>query len=139
MGRVEDSCEISVTPRQNMYVQILYYLILVQCFLIITMSDISPLELILQWKLSIETPSLAYAGKAATKTVLFTLEISYPLFKAWYSFLKKKCGQNTKPSCASQEPSTSTVFQDEAETHYSCTDLLELSVPGNCFCIREDQ
>ena len=102
------------------------------------MFDIAPLESFLQWKLSIETPSLAYAGRAETQTVLFALEMAYHLFKAWHSFLKKKPGQNTK-HCASQEPSTSTVYQDEAETHYSYTAILELSIPGNCFCISEDQ
>lgn len=87
------------------------------------------MEIINNW-----TPSLAYAGRALTKTVFSALEIPYPLFQAWHSFLKKKCGQNTKP-CASQDPSTSTVFQDEPVTHYSYTDVLvqEMSNPVIAF------
>ena len=54
------------------------------------MSDIPPFEPLdsyLQLKLSIESPSLAYAGQSTKKYVLLVLDIPYPLLKAWHSLV----------------------------------------------------
>lgn len=58
------------------------------------MSDVLPLcpmHTYLQWKLSVESPSLAYASKSTTKTILFAVDIPFPLLRSWYNalFLKK--------------------------------------------------
>ena len=44
------------------------------------MSDRPPLEAFLKWKLKIESPSLAYAAKAATRDIILAVDIPYPLF-----------------------------------------------------------
>ena len=57
------------------------------------MSDIPPLELLdsyLQWKLSIESVSLAYAVESTKKDVLLALDIPFPLLKAWHSLVVLK-------------------------------------------------
>ena len=101
------------------------------------MSDIAPFKSFLEWKLSIETPSLAYAAKAVTRNVLFAVEIPYPLLKAWHGFLK--ADRNEKPSSLNQGPSTSADLGESAtKLTYTYTDLLEFSVPGNCFAISDD-
>ena len=101
------------------------------------MSDIAPFKSFLGWKLSIETPSLAYAAKAVTRNVLFAVEIPYPLLKAWHGFLK--ADRNEKPSSLNQGPSTSADLGESAtKLTYTYTDLLEFSVPGNCFAISDD-
>lgn len=100
------------------------------------MSDIAPVQSSLEWKLSIDSPSLAYTAKAVTRETLCALKIPYPLLKAWHKFLTKKSNRNVKPS-ASQGPSTSAINLEEAEP-YSYADLLEFSIPGNCFCISDD-
>ena len=41
---------------------------------------LGPLDLHLKWKLSIESPSLAYINKCMSKTVLFAVDILYPIF-----------------------------------------------------------
>lgn len=47
-----------------------------------------PLSLFLVRKLSIETPSSAYAAKRVTRNALFAVDIPYPFLKTWYDFLK---------------------------------------------------
>ena len=43
------------------------------------------LDSFLQWKFGIQSPSLKYAAKAVakTKTILFAVNIPYPLLRAW--------------------------------------------------------
>lgn len=54
------------------------------------MSDRPPLEEFLKWELRIESPSLAYAAKAATRNVILAVDIPYPLLIAWYNFIAKQ-------------------------------------------------
>ena len=56
------------------------------------MSDnpLRRLDSFLQWKLGVESPSLAYAAKPVAKTILFAVNIPYPLLKAWHSIMTKK-------------------------------------------------
>ena len=105
------------------------------------MSDIGPFESFLKWELSIESPSLAYAAKAVTRNVLFAVDIPYPLLKAWHEFLSKAARQNISQSTGTsvdQGPSTSGTSDEVPPYTYTYTDLLEFSIPGNSFGIRED-
>lgn len=90
------------------------------------MSDIASLE----WKLSIETISLAYAARKLTRIALFAVEIPYPLLKAWYDFLKNSSlnqGASKSANCADQS----------ANSCHKYTDLQEFSIPENFFSISD--
>ena len=57
------------------------------------MSDIPPLNSFLKWKLGFQSPSLAYAAKPNSRSVILTVAIPYSLLKAWHGFfteLKKE-------------------------------------------------
>lgn len=82
------------------------------------MSDVQQLSRVLESKLNIESPSLAYVAKAASKTVAFAVTIPYPLLKAWHDVLD-----------SSQKP-----FSIK---YTSYTDLFELAIPGNIFAIKK--
>ena len=103
------------------------------------MSDIAPFESFLKWKLSIESPSLAYAARAVTRNVLFAVDIPYPLLKAWHEFLSKarKEIDDRSPSSVDESPSTSGTVE-ESQIIYTYTDLLEFLIPGNSFAISDD-
>lgn len=61
------------------------------------MSDRPRLEAFLKWELRIESPSLTYAAKAATRNVVLAIDIPYPLLKAWYDVIatqKKERGKD---------------------------------------------
>lgn len=53
------------------------------------MSYRPPLESFLKWKLDVQSPSLKYAAKAETRTVIMALDIPFPLLKATHEFLKR--------------------------------------------------
>ena len=95
----------------------------------------------MQWKLTIESPSLRYAAKAVTKSDLFAVDIPYPLLKARHRFLPPKKSNQSKPSCsdaATAGPSTSQEEGNSLGSQHTYTDLLELSIPGNAFAISEE-
>ena len=97
------------------------------------MSDtppLGPLDLHLKWKLSIESPSLAYINKCMSKTVLFAVDIPYPILKAWYSLVVEK---STQPTCINDQSATNEF------NLWNYTDLLEYSIPGNAFAINQEQ
>ena len=85
------------------------------------MSDIPlrRLDPFLQWKLGVDRPSLAYAAKAVAKTILFAVNIPYPLLKSWHSIMIKK-----PMNLPSTESSTCMDMQQ-----YTYTDFLEYSIP----------
>ena len=74
---------------------------------------LGPLDLHLKWKLSIESPSLAYINKCMSKTVLFAVDILYPILKAWYILVVES--QLSPPVLLDLE-----------------TDILTLHKDGNC-------
>ena len=82
------------------------------------------LDSFLQWKLGIESPSLKYAAKAVakTKTILFAVNIPYPLLRAWRELMMKS-------------PSGSNMDIDK----YTYIELLEYSILGNSFAITPDK
>lgn len=93
------------------------------------MSDVPPLGAYLQWKLSIATSSLAYAGKSTAKNALFAVDIPYPLLRAWYSLVVLK-----KPLQSPSEATTSVPILP----NYTFIELLEYSIPGHSFAISRD-
>ena len=107
------------------------------------MSDRPPLEAFLKWELRIESPSLAYAAKAATRNVILAVDIPYPLLKAWYDFianLRKEKGKDEGNNSDRGEGSSSSFQNDDQKVReFTYTDLFENSIPQNCFAIREDQ
>lgn len=97
------------------------------------MSDTPPLEHFLKWKLSIESPSLAYAAKAVTRNVILAVDIPLPLLRAWSEFLKtQKAGnQFATKTCSGSYDNPITLF--------SYVDLFEYSIPGNTFAISTEK
>ena len=94
------------------------------------MSD-EPLALLdsfLQWKLGIQRPSLKYAAKAVgkAKTILFAVNIPYPLLRAW---------RELKMKSPIQLSSVSNMDIDK----YTYIELLEYSILGNSFAITPDK
>ena len=86
------------------------------------------LDSFLQWKLGIESPSLKYAAKAVakTKTILFAVNIPYPLLRAW---------RELKMKSPIQLSSVSNMDIDK----YTYIELLEYSILGNSFAITPDK
>ena len=105
------------------------------------MSDTPPFNSFLKWKLGIESPSLAYAAKTVTKSIIFAVDVPYPLLKAWNEFIKTKKNDgnitcdNGEPSCST--PSNLHVCEDNIKISY--VDLFEFSIPGGAFAISSDQ
>ena len=91
------------------------------------MSDFPPLELLdsyLQWKLSIESTSLAYPVEPTKNGALLDLNIPYPRLKAWHSLVVIK--KTISPSC--ETPMVPLLLGQ-----LTFTELLEHSIPGNSF------
>lgn len=108
------------------------------------MSDRPPLEAFLKWELRIESPSLTYAAKAATRNVVLAIDIPYPLLKAWYDFIatqKKERGRIRVKSLVEvrfYQVHCQPMIIDKVK-EFSYTDLFRNSIPQNCFVISEDQ
>jgi hypothetical protein len=51
------------------------------------MSDTAPKRADLQFKLSIESPSLKYAAKSNSKNIVFAVDMPYPLLRSWYEVI----------------------------------------------------
>ena len=106
------------------------------------MSDTPPFDSFLKWKLGIESPSLAYAGKTVTRNIILAVDIPYPLLKLWHDFIKtqKNDGNNT---CDNEEASCSTssnqLHMHESNMKLSYVDLFDYSVPGNAFATSSDK
>ena len=81
-------------------------------------------------KLSIETPSSAYAAKKVTRNALFAVDIPYPFLKAWYDFLKN--------SSLNQGASKSENYADQSANSYNKYTNLQESIPENFFVISDD-
>ena len=109
------------------------------------MSDRPPLEAFLEWKLKIESPSLAYAVKAATRDVIFAVDIPYPLLKAWHDIItsqkKERAPNNAQNTDGGEDPSSSSssCTQNQQFKNFSSVDLFEHSIPENGFAISQDQ
>ena len=57
------------------------------------MSDVPhlcPMHTYLQWKLSVESHSLACAAKSTNHDILFTVDIPFPLLRAWINLVGLK-------------------------------------------------
>ena len=60
------------------------------------MSDTPPFDSFLKWKLGIESPSLAYAAKTVTRSIIFAVDVPYPLLKAWNELIKTYNNNNSR-------------------------------------------
>ena len=112
------------------------------------MSDRAPLDSFLKWKLSIESPSLKYAAKAVTRTVILAVDIPLPLLKAWHEYLRSQKKEKSKTAVESRNdelgPSSSTSTSHTSHTwhaikEFSYVDLFEFSIPGHTFAITADE
>lgn len=104
------------------------------------MSDTTPFDSILKWKLGIESPSLAYAAKTVTRNIILAEDVPYPLLKLWHDFIKTKMMENN--TYYKEEPSCSTLsnlLMHESNMKLSYVDLFDYSVPGNAFAISSDE
>ena len=59
------------------------------------MSD-TPFDSFLKWKLGIESPSLAYADKTVIRSIIFAVDVYYPLLKAWNEFIETQNNNNSR-------------------------------------------
>ena len=55
-----------------------------------TMSNKAPKKSDLQFKLSIESPSLTYAARPSGRNVVFAVDMPYPLLQSWYNIANSK-------------------------------------------------
>ena len=60
------------------------------------MSDTPPFDSFLKWKLGIESPSFAYAAKTVTRSIIFAVDVPYPLLKAWNELIKIYNNNNSR-------------------------------------------
>ena len=110
------------------------------------MSDRPPLESFLKWKLSVQSPSLKYAAKAVTRTVILAVDIPFPLLKAWHEFLRLQNKERGEIVGESQDhpglltsTGTSHIRQGIKEISYDYVDLFEYCIPGHTFAITDDE
>jgi hypothetical protein len=85
----------------------------------------------LQWKLSVESHSLAYAAKATTKDILFAVDIPFPLLKAWYNLAVLKKPFQT--SCTCDPKKIGINLLSNFPQLITCIELFEFAIPGNSF------
>ena len=105
-------------------------------------SDIPPINSMLEWRLCIEVPSLAYAAKANSRQVIFSVDIPYPLLKLWQEcmVIQKLRQQTTEDDAAVQnDDSCPCQSNDLQQPNLDYFDLFEYSIPGNSFGITNDK
>ncbi|CAB3983662.1 Hypothetical predicted protein [Paramuricea clavata] len=103
------------------------------------MSDVPPLcsmHTYLQWKLSVESHSLAYAAKATTKDILFAVDIPFPLLRAWYNLVVLKKPFQTSCTC---DPKKIGINLPSNFPQFTYIELFEFAIPGNSFGLTHDQ
>lgn len=100
------------------------------------MSDIPPRPTVLEWKLSIQSPSLAYAAQANSRTILFAVDIPYPLLKCWYDYITNKVWPEYE-EVSRQNKQSNESFQPFLDFDY--VDFFELAIPGSVFGIRKEK
>jgi hypothetical protein len=88
----------------------------------------------LKWKLGVQSPSLAYAAKDMARTVLFAVNIPYPLLKAWHGILVKS-GTTFSESSRDKNLDNNSINIEQ----WTFVDLLEYAIPGNSFAISPDK
>ena len=99
------------------------------------MSDTCPTAFhsFLKWKLGVQSPSLAYAAKDMARTVLFAVNIPYPLLKAWHGILVKS-GTTFSESSRDNNLDNNSINIEQCPF----VDLFEYAIPGNSFAISPD-
>lgn len=103
------------------------------------MSDVLPLcpmHTYLQWKLSVESPSLAYASKSTTKTILFAVDIPFPLLRSWYNLVVLKKPFKTSCTC---DPKKVGINLPSNFPQFTYIELFEFAIPGSSFGLTCDQ
>jgi hypothetical protein len=90
----------------------------------------------LQWKLSVESHSLAYAAKATTKDILFAVDIPFPLLRAWYNLVVLKKPFQTSCTC---DPKKIGINLPSNFPQFTYIELFEFAIPGNSFGLKHDQ
>lgn len=90
------------------------------------MSDKAPKKDDLQFKLSIESPSLNYAAKSNSRNIVFSVDMPYPLLRSWHDII------NSKSSI--EDTTTGT-----GSGTFSYCDLFESSIPCGVFCLTRDK
>ncbi|CAB4038959.1 Hypothetical predicted protein, partial [Paramuricea clavata] len=99
------------------------------------MSDTCPtaFQSFLKWKLGVQSPSLAYAAKDMARTVLFAVNIPYPLLKARHGIL-------VKSGTTFSELSRDNNIDNNSINIEQCSfvDLFEYAIPGNSVAISPE-
>ena len=105
-----------------------------------TMSDKAPKKSDLQFKLSIESPSLNYAARPSGRNVVFAVDMPYPLLRSWYDIVNgKKSTNHTSSSGCSVEPNEENTSSTRNQYHnLSYCDLFESCIPCGAFSLVED-
>ena len=104
------------------------------------MSDIVPKKSDLQFKLSIESPSLKYAAKQHSKTVLFAVHIPYPLLRSCYEvvYSKNSLNDSFNSGCSSESNKESTSCTGNQYHYLNYCDLFESCIPCGVFSLKND-
>ena len=102
------------------------------------MSDIPLVKSMLEWKLGIGIPSLAYAAKATSRQPIFAVDIPYPLLKLWQEYMviqnsrKQKTGDDTAEDCCPNKDPPEFDYADLFEFLY-----LEMSLPSQMINVSD--
>ena len=103
------------------------------------MSDVLPLcsmHTYLQWKLRVESSSLAYASKSTTKTILFAVGIPFLLLRSWYNLVVLK---NPFKTSRTSDPKKVGINFPSNFPQFTYIELFEFAVPGSSFGLTCDQ
>ena len=100
----------------------------------------------MKWKSSVQRPSLKYAAKAVTRTVILAVDIPFPLLKAWHEFLTLQNKETDEIVGESQDhpglltsTGTSHTSQGIKEITYDYVDLFEYCISGHIFATTDDE
>ena len=88
------------------------------------MSDTPPKIADLQFKLSIESPSLKYAAKSNSKNIVFAVDMPYPLLRSWYEVINGTKSTTDTSSLGSAEEGIKADFQSSYEARRSSLRVL---------------
>jgi hypothetical protein len=101
------------------------------------MSDTAPKIADLQFKLSIESPSLKYAAKSSSKNVVFAVDMPYPLLRSWYEVINGTKSTTDTSSLGSVEEGISGQSGTVREKLSYCN-LFESCIPSGAVSLVRD-
>ena len=102
------------------------------------MSDTPPFDSFLKWKLGIESPSLAHAAKTVTRSIIFAVDVPYPLLKAWNELIKTYNNNNSRNVTNNTQRCADTETRTAAGTRLQLAPLTVLDFWPWSACVHRD-